>query len=207
MVPFHSEKPLLILKEHFLTVLPHKQEAAFSSLQDTLVLCTGIILWPNGQEELLTLQGVSSHLITIITAQQVCQNARSSLLTVFKQQHHCLITQSNALHTSPRHSILQDLHSHIQSLPSYTNYIPSDVECQQYSAGSRHPSLHGSLPSWQPSIYLQTVYSHLLLCPTATYLVFYLRLVASSPFFANARYLTSKTAHWVATKPVYVDFN
>ena len=60
-----------------------------------------------------TLQGVSNHQITIITAYRVCQTARSGLLTAYKQQQQqqqqYLITPTNALHSNPKQDMIKDL--------------------------------------------------------------------------------------------------
>ena len=70
-----------------------------------------------------TLQGASNHQITIITAYRVYQTARSSLLTAYKQQQQCLITQTNTLHPDPRQAMLKDLQSYIQFLQGATHDI------------------------------------------------------------------------------------
>ena len=56
-----------------------------------------------------TLQGVSNHQITIITAYRACQTARSGLLTAYKQQQQYLMTQTNALHPNPKQAMIKDL--------------------------------------------------------------------------------------------------
>ena len=70
-----------------------------------------------------TLQGVSNHQITIITAYRVCQTARSGLLTAYKQQQQYLMTQTNALHPNPKQAMIKDLWSYIQSLLGPTHDI------------------------------------------------------------------------------------
>ena len=79
--------------------------------------------------------------------------------------HHpnqCTASQSQTIHAKG----LTILHS---VPPKQDSSHPTDVECQQYTSGSRHPIIHVIMPPPQPAIPLQISKSHQYLCPRSSH--------------------------------------